>query len=393
MTTEQVNVGSIRNIPRAIRAQPDPDAVHLVTVGSVAMTGSSLPPSHWDRVAHPIAPAIGDHYAVSKTEAERLVVESGLAHWVSLRQTFIRIPRLLSVLHPILFHQPVNTAFEFGTARDSGLLMANACESWVDAGFCRRVYNIGGGDNCRVGYIEYLDRVFNTFGLGTSAKIFERSWFALRNFHCHWFLDSGVLEGHLHFQRDGFNEYLAHVADHAPWYLKAGFAGIVPSRLVRVLLVKRIARRTEGPLHWIETDDRELIEAFFGSRAEWESIPGWDSEIPPSGPPQPLSHGFNDELPDAEIGLVHATSAAGFRSGECRAQTLEDGDLYSPLPWRCAFGHDFTATGYLVLRAGHWCPSCEAPPWNFDWFAAANQFFAQVWPVKATPDQPTETSG
>ncbi|MDO5744436.1 MAG: NAD(P)-dependent oxidoreductase [Micrococcaceae bacterium] len=393
VATEQVNVGSISNILAAIREQPDPDAVRLVTVGSVAMTGSRLPPQHWGRVGDPIAPALGDHYAVSKIEAERLVVESGLAHWVSLRQTFICIPRLLSLLHPILFHQPVNTAFEFVTARDSGLMMANACESWVDEGFWRRVYNIGGGDDCRVGYIEYLDRVFNSFGLGATAELFERSWFALRNFHCQWYLDSDVLEGHLHFQRDGFNDYLAQVAAEAPWYLKAGLARIVPSRLVRVLLMKRIARRPEGPFHWIETGDGELIEAFFGSRAEWESIPGWDREIPAPGPPQPLSHGFNDELPDVEIGLVHARSAAGFRGGECRAKTLETGDLYTPVPWRCAFGHDFTATGYLVLRAGHWCPDCEAPPWNFDRIAAANPFFAQVWPVKKTPDQHAETPG
>lgn len=82
VTTEQVNVGSIRNILKAIHAQPDPGSVHQVTIGSVAMTGSRLPPMHWGRVGDPIAPAIGDHYALSKIEAERLVVESGLAHWV-----------------------------------------------------------------------------------------------------------------------------------------------------------------------------------------------------------------------------------------------------------------------------------------------------------------------
>ncbi len=75
--TEQINVGSIRNILRAIAAQPDPDRVGLVSVGSVATTGSRLPPLHWGRVGDPITPAVGDHYAVSKIEAERLVVESG----------------------------------------------------------------------------------------------------------------------------------------------------------------------------------------------------------------------------------------------------------------------------------------------------------------------------
>lgn len=212
VATDQINVGSINNILKAIRAQPDPDAVHLVSIGSVAMTGSRLPPIHGGRVGDPIAPAVGDHYAVSKIEAERLVVESGLARWVSLRQTFICIPRLLSLLRPILFHQPVNTVFEFVTVRHSGRLLANACEEGIDEDFWRHVYNIGGGEDCRVRYMEYLDRVFSRLGLPTSAKLFDRSWFALKNFHCQWFLDSDVLEGHLRFRRDGLNEYLDQIA-------------------------------------------------------------------------------------------------------------------------------------------------------------------------------------
>lgn len=45
--TVQVNVGSIRNILEAIGEQSDPDAGHLATVGSIATTGSRLPPKDW----------------------------------------------------------------------------------------------------------------------------------------------------------------------------------------------------------------------------------------------------------------------------------------------------------------------------------------------------------
>lgn len=380
VVTDQINVGSIRNILNAIKAQPDPDAVRLVTVGSVAMTGSRLPPIHWGRVGDPIAPAIGDHYAVSKTEAERLVVESGLAHWVSLRQTFICIPQLLSLLHPILFHQPVNTLFEFVTARDSGRLMANACEADVPEEFWRRVYNIGGGQSCRVGYVEYLDRIFGALGLGTLSALTERNWFAVKNFHCQWYLDSDVLESYLHFRRDGIDEYVAHVRASAPWYLRLGLARIVPRALIRNVVMKRMARQPEGPLHWVESNDRDRIEAFFGSREKWEQIPGWDEPIADPPVALPLSHGFDDTLPDDALGLDHARSAAQFRGGECLAAGLEMGDLYSPLHWRCARGHEFSATPYLVLRAGHWCPECEAPPWDYDERSAVNPFFSQVWP-------------
>lgn len=382
--TDQINVGSVRNILQAIKAQPDPDGVRLVTIGSVAMTGSRLPPIHWGRVGDPINPAIGDHYAVSKIEAERLVVESGLTHWVSLRQTFICIPKLLSLLHPILFHQPVNTVFEFITARDSGLLLANACEDDIPEDFWRHVYNIGGGENCRVGYVEYLDRIFGTLGIGRLSQITERRWFALKNFHCQWYLDSDVLEGYLHFRRDGLDEYVAQVAAAQPWYLRIGLGRIVLHAYLKGVVMKRLARGPEGPLRWIETDDHERVEAFFGSREAWEHIPGWAEPIPEPTPPMPLDHGYDDSLPDSAVGLAHARSAARYRGGECLAEALESGDLYTPVSWRCAFQHEFTASAYLILRAGHWCPDCGAPPWQNDEVAAVNSFFAQVWPEPPT---------
>jgi len=69
--TRDINVGSVENILRAINSQPNPDAIRLVTVGSVAMTGSRLPPIHWGRVGDPLAPSIGDHYALTKIDAEK----------------------------------------------------------------------------------------------------------------------------------------------------------------------------------------------------------------------------------------------------------------------------------------------------------------------------------
>ncbi len=411
VVTEQINVGSIRNILRAIREQPNPDAVKLVTVGSVAMTGSRLPPIHWGRVGDPITPAVGDHYAVSKIESERLVVESGLRHWVSLRQTFICIPHLLSLLHPILFHQPVNTLFEFVTARDSGRLMANAAEDEVPDEFWRRVYNIGGGETCRVGYVEYLDRIFGVLHLGRLSQLTRRNWFALKNFHCQWFLDSDVLERYLHFRRDSLDDYVAQVAASAPWYLRIGLGRIIPRWLIRELVMKRMARAPEGPLHWIESDDHERVSAFFGSRDAWERIPDWSEPIAvpsravptrdapsgdapsghapsgavpsgtvgtdSSGAGSPLAHGYDDALPDAQIGRAELVSAARFRGGDCLTETVESGDLHVPVPWRCAEGHTFSATAYLVLRAGHWCPECQPPPWNAA-RAQRNPFLAQV---------------
>ncbi|MBX3090771.1 MAG: NAD(P)-dependent oxidoreductase [Cryobacterium sp.] len=378
VAAREINVGSIRNILRAIKAQPEPDAVKLVTIGSVAMTGSRLPPLHWGRIGDPIHPSIFDYYAISKIEAERLVLESDLKHWVSLRQTFICIPDLLSLLHPIFFHQPLNTQFEFVTAADSGRLMANACEESVPESFWRRVYNIGGGQACRVDYLSYMDRIFGVLHLGSVRQLTRRNWFALRNFHCQWYLDSDELEEVLHFRRDGMDEYAAQVAASAPWYLRIGLGRIIPRSLIRGLVMKRMARAPEGPLHWIETDQTEKVEAFFGSKTAWEQIPDWSEPIPQPGLPVALDYGFDSSKPDSQLELADLRSAAKFRGGDCLSNSFSKGRVHSKVLWKCQAGHEFETTAYTVLRAGHWCPDCQPPPWRPKSEQTENKFLTQV---------------
>jgi len=191
----KINVVSAENIIRAIKAQPDPDAIKLVSVGTVAATGDRLPPIHWGRTGDPLQPSVFDMYGCSKIAAERTVAESGLKYWVSSRQTFIAIADLTSLMDPIMFHQPLDTCIEFCTMEDSGRLLANACEDSVPEEFWRRFYNIGGGERCRLNYIELQQRSFDVLGMGKLEDLTERNWFATRNFHCHWFEDSDVLAG------------------------------------------------------------------------------------------------------------------------------------------------------------------------------------------------------
>jgi len=57
------------------------------------------------------------------------------------------------------------------------------------------------------------------------------------------------------------------------------------------------------------------------------------------------------------------------------------------LNWRCAFGHEFIAKAFTILKAGHWCPVCVKPPWNGDEQARKNPFFAQVWCASHDPEE------
>ena len=171
--TLQVNVGAVKNIIRAIKAQSNPDRVHLVYIGTVAQTGDRNDPIHWGRVGDPIKISIYDIYALSKAMAEREVIESGLKHWVSLRQTGILYPSILNKLDPIMLHQPLNGVLEWVTAKDSGVLLSHVCNQDLPEDFWCRIYNIGGGAEYRTVNWEFMQFTFTALKIGNLKDVVE----------------------------------------------------------------------------------------------------------------------------------------------------------------------------------------------------------------------------
>ena len=267
---EAINVGGTRNLVNAILAQPDgAERIRLVGIGSVAQYGDRLPPLEMIRVGDPLIPSVHDYYALTKCAAERLIADSGIKHWASLRQTFIVPPQLLGLLDPILFHQPLNQHIELITSRDAGYGLVQCLETSDD--FWGRIYNMSGGPSCRVVYEDFLADQFAAVGLGDYRKIFDRNWFALKNFHCGYFADSEDLNHHLGHFRDTLDDCYAMVEEGLATWMKWG------ARAAPAPLLKLLARRWAEPLHWIKEDNVPYIDAFFGSRAAWEAIPGWEA--------------------------------------------------------------------------------------------------------------------
>ena len=70
------------------------------------------------------------------------------------------------------------------------------------------------------------------------------------------------------------------------------------------------------------------------------------------------------------------------KAAEYRGGTYEDGepeDIYTPVTWKCAFGHEFKLSVNAALHGGHWCPECLKNSWAYPKIARKNPFFAQVW--------------
>ena len=70
--------------------------------------------------------------------------------------------------------------------------------------------------------------------------------------------------------------------------------------------------------------------------------------------------------------------AAAFRGGECLEEKAP-ADIYTPIKWKCADGHEFMMSVNAVLQGGHWCPECLAHEWQYGNIAKVNPFYAQVW--------------
>lgn len=372
-----VNVGGADNIVQSIHRAGSPDTTRLVYIGTVAQTGSRNAPIHWGRTGDPIKISTFDHYAVTKTQAEAIVAQSGIRHWVSLRQSGMAHYDMWRMFDPIMFHNPLNGVFEWSTANDSGRLMAAVCDDAVPASFWRGFYNIGGGATSRVVNHEFMAGSMPRF-----RDVLRPHWFATRNFHGQWYADSDRLEGLVPFREQSVHDYLAEAPSHMPAIARAVpklFPGMVRRR------IEMLARRPGGSLNWFDTNDQAHIGAYFGSRAAWEAIPREWSVFTlkqPSRTPHLLDHGYDEKVSPDDWSITHLVDAARFRGGECHASTCSGPDEH--VQWSCALGHRFAMTPRLLLQGGHWCPTCQVDTSCYDDAAGHSAFFRQVWTEPTT---------
>jgi nucleoside-diphosphate-sugar epimerase len=385
----KVNALATKGLVEAIESN-HPDKTRFVNIGSVAMYGDRLPPIHVGRTGDPVFPSIDDRYALSKIAAELAVMESRIRYRVSLRQTFIMIPNLLSLMDPIMFHQPLHSMMENITAKDAGRALVACLSVPDDSDFWGNYYNLSGGPGCRIAFLGMLDRIYRMLGMDY-RRVMKRNWFALKNFHMQFFEDADRLNGYLHHWEGGqqMEDYFREVQAGLPWYLRFTAWGNRNSSPFRWLVEQgtrlqlgMLAGRKHGTLYWIRHRDQGKIDAFFGSRREWEGIGGWQAPLPDMDLSQPfrrLSHGFDESatVSGKSFRLEDLELAAAFRGGSLESGAWE-GDPDQSLSWSCCHRHDFTMTPRSVLMGGHWCPECLGPPWAYEKIRGKNLFATQL---------------
>ena len=387
----KTNLTAAQNIVKAIKAQPNKDEITACYIGTVAETGNRPEPIHWARTGDPLKVSVYDHYAISKINAERVFAESGLKKWVSLRQSGILYANILKNMDPIMFHVPLNGVLEWATIDDSATLMERICNDNIPDEFYRNFYNIGSGDQYRLTNYEFECYLLGAIGMCKDApkKVFEPNWFIDRNFHGQWYADSDLLEHYLHFRHNiPVKEYFKKLATQVEWFYKLAWVATLPgiSHITKFALGQIAKDKRFGTRTWIKTNNTERMNAYWGDTESfgmehWKKIPSkWaDTDIHvPSKTPTNLDHGYDESKKLEDLTAAEIQKAAEFRGGEY-LESKKPADIYAPVKWRCAFGHEFEMSLNTVLKGGHWCPECNPMPWNYDAIAKKNPFFAQVW--------------
>ena len=398
-------VGTKNLVDEVIKRGNNIPFVHICTV---AVYGNRTYPHVWGRVGDPIISSDYDCYSMYKLKAERYVLDSGLKKFVSLRQTAVLHKYMLAnnLKDGLMFHTSWNCPLEWVTDVDSGILCKNLVERDLEGsldGFWNKIYNIGGGEKCRITGFEAIDEAFRVMGLKTK-KIFKPNWNIPRNFHGVWFYDSDELDEILQYRKEN-NKIFWERMGKKYWFFKV--AKIVPSALISKLAIQRLFKNTNAPKYWIKHRVDGRVKAFYGSYENFEKI-GTDwtkfpllcegkiegGEIDYKGlkdiskaQPYLLNHGYDESKPLEELEFKDLNEAATFRGGKCLSTDYKAGNIHKKVRWQCRDGHEFESTPYTVLKGGYWCPNCcEPKPWRYGALADI-PFYGQLYFDTHTEDE------
>jgi nucleoside-diphosphate-sugar epimerase len=243
---EAVNVGGTKNLLAAL--QKNSPAVFFLYSSSISIYGDRVK-NPMIKVGDALKPSIGDEYAVTKIAGEDAVQHSGL-RWTIFRFTGIMHPTP-GKMDPLMFHMPLDTSFEIATTRDTGFALTQAIA--YETELQGRIFNLSGGEKCRIIYRDFLNKSFELSGLGKNP--FPDEAFATANFHCGFYEDHAALENILHFQRDSIADYFKLFEENR----KPGTKFI--ARILRPVIIKKMLKMSD-PLNAKQTNNKELMARF-----------------------------------------------------------------------------------------------------------------------------------
>jgi nucleoside-diphosphate-sugar epimerase len=203
------------------------------------------------QVSDPLPEKEHDPYTITKVEAEKYIRNSAI-DW-----SIFRLTAIMGVgnhkMTGLMFDMPLETPLEIATVRDTARAIVHA----IDKTHLLRqqIFNLGGGEKCRISYLKFLTKAFEAFGLGKVN--FPDYAFAKQNFHCGYYGDGDDLEEILHFRQDDIESYFERFSASVPFIQRIftmPFAAIV----------KYVLLRFSKPFKAYKKRDVERIKFYFG---------------------------------------------------------------------------------------------------------------------------------
>jgi nucleoside-diphosphate-sugar epimerase len=193
---KKVNLIGTQNLIKQLEHY-SPNAFLLYS-SSISVYGDRIE-NPWINVGDVLQPSPRDYYAETKIAAEASIKNSKLDY------TIFRLAAIMGnhKISKLMFHQPLNTALEIATPRDTARAFVNGIEK--QTALSKNIFNLGGGETCRISYEGFLKRSFTIFGLGKVD--FPQYSFADKNFHCGYYADGDDLEKVVHFRQDTLEDY------------------------------------------------------------------------------------------------------------------------------------------------------------------------------------------
>ncbi len=226
--TYQVNVLGTQNLLDAISASSK--RPFLIYASSVSVYGDRVK-NPYISVTDPLTPSDRDEYGKTKVEAERRIQGSNI-DWSIFRLTAIMGSRNHKI-GPLMFHMSLDTLMEIATPEDTARAFNNAIEKTEQ--LKHRIFNLSGGEKCRIKYRDFLEQSFHFAGLGLLD--FPDKTFAEKNFHCGYFTDGDQLDEILQFRHDTIETFSIHFKEGVPFLQK--FFTILFRRWIKRALLKR----------------------------------------------------------------------------------------------------------------------------------------------------------
>ena len=241
----QVNVFGTENLISLLELH-SPNAFFLYS-SSISVYGDRLH-NPMITIHDALNPSEGDEYAKTKILAENIIQNCKL-DWSIFRLTAIMGGHKISKL---MFHQPLKTSLEIASPEDTARAFVNAMDK--QAQLSKKIFNLSGGENCRIIYDDFLSNSFKIFGLGKLD--FLPKTFAEKNFHCGFYEDGYVLDNILNFRKDTLTNYFENEKSKVSLFKKA---------IISIFNkpIKKYLQRQSEPLAAYVDQDMKMIQHYF----------------------------------------------------------------------------------------------------------------------------------